>query len=252
MSREAVMMFSGGIDCTYAVEKVIDRFDRLFLVTYVVPLSILNLRASKSGDHLARLHPGKISHEYVDIRSLIQDIRGDFQACRRDNRRFRFAYAWCLGCKLAMHTATIRYCLDHGVTTVMDGSHSADMHALEQKPQFLEAIDGLYREFGITKEHPIYDDYADASAAPIRETLLERMYLVDHRKDQVKALEARGFDFGPAIGNHRRTIQPQCLFALGLNIKRLFHDESPDAAREYFEDKLPRVRQALAGWERKR
>ena len=248
MLRQAVMMFSGGIDCTYAVEKVADRFDRIHLVTFIVPLSVLDLRASKSADVLLRRHPGKVTHEYLDIRGLIGEIRGDYGACRRDNRRFRFAYAWCLGCKLGMHAATIRYCLDHGIDTVMDGSHSADMHALEQKPQFLEAVDALYREYGIAKEHPIYDDYAATTDRPIRETsLLERMYLVDHRREQVRALEAKGFDFGPAIGNHHRTVQPQCFFALALNIKRLFHHESPTAAREYFEDKLPRVRQALSG-----
>ncbi len=132
----------------------------------------------------------------------------------------------CIGCKVAMHTKAIIYCVENLVPVLATGYARRQSYYPEQTPVFMEKIAGLSEHFGIRTIFPVYEDFDDEQ---IPRHVLE--------------------DFGlPSTGGGER----KCLFCQTLTTATEqeigdYLDDMIPKAGEYIEHKLHgRVREAAA------
>ncbi len=132
----------------------------------------------------------------------------------------------CIGCKVAMHTKAIIYCVENLVPVLATGYARRQSYYPEQTPVFMEKIAGLSEHFGIRSIFPVYEDFDDEQ---ITRHVLE--------------------DFGlPSTGGGER----KCLFCQTLTTATEqeigdYLDDMIPKAGEYIEHKLHgRVREAAA------
>ena len=229
--RVALVLFSGGVDSTYVTARAAEAFDRMLLVTYRVPGMIGVERSRRSADQLRTLLGDKIEHRVIDIRDFVTERRGGVLDCIRDNARYRFFYAWCMGCKVAMHLYTMRYATERGITVVMDGSNYYDTHALEQHKEVKDLLCEVYRARGIEFVTPHYfEDAIQPNRRPDLELLRHLTLLKDSTDHRARHLATLGIHMGFGLGSHYRTNQPSCLTSLAFNgarvpLRLLFKEE---------------------------
>lgn len=178
---EAAFMFSGGLDSTAGALRMLDRFDRVHLMTWKVGSGFVFTRWSrKSADALIQRFPGRVVHHIEDasdpfdriIKSRLPEVA----------RTYRSRFVWCLGCKMSMHIAMVRFCKQHGITHAGDGSASDTEYYVEQMPVSLEWIEGFYERHGVEFLTPAHDftsrqdklDLVNAEGLPRGRTLLGR------------------------------------------------------------------------------
>jgi hypothetical protein len=221
-ARNALLLFSGGVDSTYTAARSAPDYDRLVLLTYRVP-GMVNVEAStRSSAQLIRVFGRRISHLILDIRDFVIARRGGVGQCLGDNLRYRFHYSWCLGCKMSMHLHTIELCHRYGITTVLDGSNEYDLHALEQYRDVKEWVTRVYDSAGIHFSSPHYTDQTVSHSRGLLSTILKHLALLhDSTGSRVAWLRARGIDLGRGFLSQYRKTQPSCLMSLPFNALRL-------------------------------
>ncbi|MGI5842595.1 MAG: hypothetical protein ACOX9B_00220 [Candidatus Xenobium sp.] len=221
-ARNALLLFSGGVDSTYTAARSAPDYDRLVLLTYQVP-GMVNVEAStRSSAQLIRVFGRRFSHLILDIRDFVMARRGGVGQCLRDNLRYRFHYSWCLGCKMSMHLHTIELCHRYGITTVLDGSNEYDLHALEQYRDVKEWITRIYDSAGIHFSSPHYTDQAVSHSRGLLNTILKHLALLhDSTGPRVAWLRARGIDMGRGFLSQYRKTQPSCVMSLPFNALRV-------------------------------
>lgn len=220
--RNALILFSGGVDSTYTAARSAPEYDRLVLITYRVP-GMANVEASRrSARQLIRVFGQKISHAILDIRDFVTARRGGIGQCLKDNLKYRFYYSWCLGCKMSMHLHTIELCRRHGIRTVLDGSNEYDVHALEQHRDVKERIERAYESAGIHFSAPHYtDEGLRISQGPLSTLLKHLALLRDSTRPRVAWLRTQGIDMGRGLLSQYRQTQPSCMMSLPFNALRV-------------------------------
>lgn len=248
--KSALILYSGGLDSTFVCARVAPEFDRLYLITYIVPSMYGRKRALIHLEEL-RSYCGsdKIIHEYIDLRRLILKIRGGFFRIVRDCFRYNFAKPLCVGCKIVMHLNTIRYCRQHGISRVMDGNVRVESsHALEQRPVFIERMRSLYRQYGITYESPIYD-YNQVNLNEVGKSVMDKLCLQDNRQREKEELKRMGFTLGKPIGDMHRSIQPQCWMNPPFGLLGVIWKADDSDLMYYTDDKIKYALNKLGeGW----
>ncbi|MFC2173414.1 7-cyano-7-deazaguanine synthase [Acidobacteriota bacterium] len=220
--KTAVMLFSGGVDSTYTVTTQASNFDSITLLTYQVPGMINTHFSEKTSRQLIEKFGDKIEHKIIDITEFVNSLRGNAAQCIKDNIRYKFFYSWCLGCKLSMHLYTLRYCQEHKIQTIIDGSNRHDLHALEQSEPANDFFAEIYKKNNIDYFSPINS---------IEDLNLKKSFYLDilkhlslHRESTKvfhDRLEEKGFDMGFGIFCNYRATQPSCLVSVPFNIVRL-------------------------------
>ncbi|MFH0822095.1 MAG: hypothetical protein V2B18_05040, partial [Pseudomonadota bacterium] len=154
--EKAAVLFSGGVDSSFAAVTIAPEFRKVVLLTYLVPgmTSVDNSR--RNAATLAKMFPGSVSHEIHDLRGFVNEVRGGIIDCVKNNYKYGFFYSWCLGCKLSMHLHTIEYCLRNDIQDVFDGNNIYDRHALEQHEEVIERLRSLYEKEGMRYSSPFY------------------------------------------------------------------------------------------------
>lgn len=155
--NEALLMFSGGLDSCAAATVMLERFDRLHLMTYSYGYGQVFLNWSKKG--VQSLTDVYGQHRLVHVIGSVKDVfqRLLIRSIAADLRTYRSKFVWCLACKLAMHTGNIIYCLKNDLPAASDGSSSETDYYVEQMSRSLSAIRGFYSEYGIEFVTPVYD-----------------------------------------------------------------------------------------------
>lgn len=144
-----------------------------------------------------------------------------------------------------MHFETIKYCLENQIKHVADGNNLAQAgHALEQREDFISEIKEVYRKYGITYFCPLYNEFKvdNAEKRGFIKSLLKRSELINYKKNEEDYFIREGFTRGITIGQQHRSIQPQCFFALLLNLTRLLlsliKEENTKAHLSYLRSKI--------------
>jgi len=153
---ESTVMFSGGLDSTTTVVLLSDIYDKLHLLTFCNGYGhCFPLWSMKQRPNLDRI-VGKDRYVHViqDCSELFERLLID--TLSRDYRDYKSKFIWCMACKLAMHTQTIMYCLEHGIRHSSDGSSTETNYYVEQMEASLKAIKAYYNEFGIDFSTPVY------------------------------------------------------------------------------------------------
>lgn len=163
MRGRAVVLFSGGSDCTLAAAKAAQggRFEEIVLLTYEVPVSCLDENAGRNVPRLREAFPDvRFTHVMMPVGAVIDKIltRNKIRSVLRHGL---MEASLCLHCRMGMHVRTIMYCLDDGIAHVLDGANITMALWVDQTRKGLEMIDQLYRAFGVTLEHPVVDYVGD-------------------------------------------------------------------------------------------
>jgi len=222
--RRISLMFSGGVDSTFAAVTLARDYDEVHLLSYCNGYGHYKVgRTRRRAGELKARFPGKFSHTILSVQDIFEALVID--TLREDYRRFRSGFIWCLGCKLSMHARSILYNLEHGISCMSDGSSMDTSEMVEQMLISISMIRLLYRDYGIEFVTPVYEVSRDE----------ERLRLSE-----------MGFRMGIPIGNRYLGVQPKCkpgeLYYLPYLIFRQppKHDEGPVA--EFIRDKGAQVR----------
>jgi len=241
--KEAVVLFSGGVDSTYVVMKAAPLYDRLFLITYRVPGMCNVTFSDRSVRQLINLFGRKIRHEIIDIRDYVYTIRGNVAGALRDNYRYGFYCSWCLGCRVGMHLSTIKFCKEHSVPLVLDGSSAYDPESLPQHKEILDLINETYRENGFQLTSPYYyEDGITFSSNRLLCFLRKIRFYKDATTFRYRYLKQHGIDLGRGFISQYRSTQPSCATSIFFNGLKpffaLFRKESKQGYLAYTREKM--------------
>lgn len=154
--EDVAVLFSGGVDSTTVAVLAAERFKRVHLLTFNTGF-LYNVDLSRK--HVVTLKElfgdDAIRHELIDIRRVWRAVQRT--NVTTDLRRYRSWFILCMGCKLTMHAATIRYCREHGIHHAYGGENVCQDQYPEQKQAILDELQHLYQDYSITYESPVYD-----------------------------------------------------------------------------------------------
>ncbi len=186
--RQVSLMFSGGVDSTMTAMLLGEKYDRVHLLTFGNGYGHYKLdRTRKRAAELRRhLGPGRLVHTIESVKELFEAVMADLIG---DFSRYRSGFIWCMGCKIAMHTRSIIYNLEHGVDQMADGSSGSTGEMVEQMLLSVYMIREMYDRYGITYSTPVY-------TIP--------------REEEIRILKEKGFRMGLRIGDRFLGVQPKC------------------------------------------
>lgn len=154
MNEEVALMYSGGVDSTAAAVKLLETFERVHLLTWHTGHGVVNRGGAAPGARvLMGRYPHRVLHAQGSTRELFDSLLHDLLV--EQLRRWRSRFVWCLSCKLSMHAATLRYCLDHGLSHAADGSSPLTPYFVEQSAPALEWFRDFYARHGVTFHTPV-------------------------------------------------------------------------------------------------
>ncbi len=189
MKKEISLMFSGGIDSTTAAIILSKEFNKINLLNYSNGYGHYNFEnALRRYKELRKKTGNKFSYHHLSVRDvfeklLINDLVNDYG-------EYKSAFIWCLGCKLAMHTRSIIFNLEHGIKYMADGSSRYSEEFVEQMPISISTLKKIYRDYGV--------EYINPGIGVKRE-------------DKISELKERGFKMGIRIRDRFLGIQPKCI-----------------------------------------
>jgi hypothetical protein len=215
-----VLLFSGGLDSAAAAILLSERFRTVHLLTFRNGHGhVMASRAQGPAQDLMDAMPGRFQHRVSSVAPLFrelvtEDLRGNY-------REYGSRFVWCFGCKLAMHSETILYCLRHGIAFAGDGSSRETRYYVEQSPLGLELIDSLYADYGIGFATPVHR--------------------LATREEAQRLLVDKGVRQGFRFRNRNPGTQPLCLPGNAIYLLSTvfsIHPEFPqDQVRRFFQDK---------------
>jgi len=186
--EEVSLMFSGGVDSTAAAILLSREYRRVHLLSYGNGYGHYKLhRTSRRAAELRARYGDYFQPTLTSIRPLFEQLV--VRHAVSEYRRWGSGFIWCLGCKLAMHAHSVRYNLRHGIRVMADGSSAATSEMVEQMPVSVERIRGLYEEYGIRFETPVYD--------------------LD-REQEIRFIQSQGLRLGIRVGDRFLRVQPKC------------------------------------------
>lgn len=147
VKKEAVVLFSGGIDCSLATLVLRKEGYYIHLLHYEHGASISNgLHRIRYKELENVVGKGKIflkelSHRGLFRKLSLANIESDFSKYQTN--------LVCLGCRLAMHIETIIYCLQNNIHVVADGSVKYQNDFPEQNSIALKWFKNLYNYYDI-------------------------------------------------------------------------------------------------------
>ena len=189
MIKEIALMFSGGIDSTMAACLLAEEYDKVHLLTYNNGYGHMFMSATKKRvKELEKKFPGKFSHKLTSSKKLFEDIA--VNNIYDEYKKHESGFVWCLGCKIAMHTQSIIYCLENAIPYMSDGSSRDTSEMVEQKPFSIKLIKQMYSSYGIEFITPVYDI---------------------KRNEEISKLKTMGFNMGLfRVMDRFIGIQPKC------------------------------------------
>jgi hypothetical protein len=222
------ILFSGGMDSTWAAVWALERFRQIHLITYQTDVHRFIDNSRVHAVQLAeRYGADRCLHRVIPIHGLHRSIREGFAA---DYDRYcagRAAGIMCMGCKLAMHARTILYCVENGVGTAADGALRGQSDHPECMPDVLNSLRRIYASYDVRFLNPVYE--------------------TARKSDIVESLRGLGLTSGVRIGQSSRTDQPVCL--VGPFVTMWKFSAPVDEARmvAFVEDKRPVVDRYVRG-----
>jgi hypothetical protein len=202
---EVSLMFSGGIDSTTAALALGRRHRHVHLLTYNNGYTHQHMDRTK--DRVAELRDkvgDRYSHTMLSTKELFDHFLVNKVA--REYLEYKSGFIWCLGCKMAMHTRSILYNLEHGVRYMADGSSSSTGEMVEQSLVSLYGFRELYAQYGIQFTTPVY-------TIP--------------REDEIRSLKREGFKMGFRVLDRFAGVQPTCKAGEIYYLSFLLFDQPP-------------------------
>lgn len=154
MEKRCAVLFSGGLDSSLAVCKMIEQgydvellhFDQGSLLSNNLP----NIRMSE----IQRAYPSSsISMHEINASGIFRRIA--LTTLEHDIIKHNVSLV-CMGCKLAMHVCAAIYCIRNNISIVADGSTKRQERYAEQRMIAIDFIKAIYSTYKIAYTNPIY------------------------------------------------------------------------------------------------
>lgn len=272
MSKDAVILFSGGTDSTLTAAKLVGEFDRIHLITYNrfgfhstdnVELQV-NLLRSKYGAE-------KFISKIINVDKLFKHI--SYENYFKNIKEFGlFNLSTCGLCKLSMHVRTVVYCVDNNISYVADGANQAMSMFPTQMKEVIDDLKSMYELYGITYFNPVFDmmgpneiGFEEKMNLQISNDYtvpeIEKVNQCSHHKKEEKDITPGQalFDLGLAPSQnvkgskYDRKRQPRCFQFIIFNIfaiKYFLHDRTYEEYKEvtvrFYKKKISRVHNLIS------
>lgn len=165
ISADAAVLFSGGADSTLAAARACEQYGSVCLLTCTFSHGFRFSRSQTSVAALQRFYGrDRVQRVFLDTDPLIRALYlHRFSSDLHRYRSYLLFVSYCECCKLAMHTAAIRYCRRNGIERVCEGAnHKSAPIFPDQRAAVLADFAGFYGEYGICFTAPVWDiDRAD-------------------------------------------------------------------------------------------
>ncbi|MBT5423687.1 hypothetical protein HOK76_04305 [archaeon] len=206
MKSKIALMFSGGVDSTMVAYLLAKKYDEILLLTYNNGYGhLFKGRTKNRFNELEDMFPGKFKFKLSSSKDLFEKIT--INNVLNEYKTHKSGFVWCLGCKLAMHTYSIIYCLENGIALMSDGSSKDTNEMVEQKEITVKLIRKLYKKYGISFVTPVYNL---------------------KRKEEIKKLKELKFNMGyMQIMDRFLGIQPKCLAGEIYYLPNILFREKP-------------------------
>lgn len=189
MKKEVSLMFSGGVDSTIAAINLADKFNRINLLNYSNGYGHYNFEnARRRYEELRQKIGSKFIYHHFSVKGIFDEIL--VNNILEDYEKYKSAFIWCLGCKMAMHAKSILFNLEKGIKCMADGSSRYSEEFVEQMPISISALRNIYRGYGIRYINPGF-------GVP--------------REKKIELLKEKGFRMGIRIRDRFIGIQPKCI-----------------------------------------
>lgn len=154
MEKICGILFSGGLDSSLAVCKMIEKGYRVELLHFDQGALISNNLVSIRYNELEKVYSDCIKGiNHFNISGLFRRIA--LVSLEEDIKKYNVSLV-CVGCKLAMHVQSIIFCKKYEIHCMADGSTERQSRYGEQREVALDFVKNLYNEYGISYENPVY------------------------------------------------------------------------------------------------
>lgn len=154
MEKICGILFSGGLDSSLAVCKMIENGYRVELLHFDQGALISNNLVSIRYNELEKVYSNCIKGiNHFNISGLFRRIA--LVSLEEDIKKYNVSLV-CIGCKLAMHVQSIIFCKKNEIQCMADGSTKRQSRYGEQREVALDFLKNLYNEYGISYENPVY------------------------------------------------------------------------------------------------
>jgi len=243
IKNEAAILFSGGIDSLLTTVLLMDRFEKVHLITFDKGYLEFGLKNNLSNiEKLRGIYGDAINHEIIKIKNILDKI--SVKTLRADYKNYGMEIAWCVACRMSMNIAGLIYALENSLSGFADGSNKEQVPGKENLVATAENFPGVVARLKEFSSYYYVDFLTPAYESGSREERRQKL------KEMGFAIDYLSLDKGKGIkGMLTRDIfkreQPICLSGWLIHWKRnLFgipvkHDEEKTV--EYVEQKLDKV-----------
>lgn len=154
MKKSCAILFSGGLDSSLAVCKMIENGYEAELLHFDQGALISNNLVQIRYNELKKVYPDSLQDiHYNNIAGLFRRIA---LVSLEDDIKTDGVSLVCVGCKLAMHVQSIIFCKKNNITCMADGSTERQKRYGEQREVALNFIKNLYCNYNIEYVNPVY------------------------------------------------------------------------------------------------
>jgi 7-cyano-7-deazaguanine synthase in queuosine biosynthesis len=219
VKNEVAVMFSGGIDSLLASVVLLEKYDKVHLITF--DKGYLEFGVKNNLPNAERLKAAcgadRITNEVVDIKKIVKRI--SVSQIWKDRKGYNMETRWCVGCRVSMQTAAMIYALDNDLVGYADGSNR------EQIPSDAKLT-------GTAENYPSIVNRTKNFAMEYAVHFITPTYEYGSRENRRTKLKALGFDIDFLSQDHSKKIsgmmnkevmkrsQPMCFSGWIIHWKR--------------------------------
>ena len=191
VKNEVAVMFSGGIDSLLASVLLLQKYDRVHLITF--DKGYLEFGIKNNTPNVERLKTtfgeDRITHQVIDIKQIVKRI--SVSKIVRDRKDYNIEIRWCVGCRLSMNTGGLLYALENNLIGYADGSNREQIPSeasltgtAENYPSIVNRLKKFALEYAVHFMTPTYEfGSRENRRAKLKELGFDIDYLsMDHSK----------------------------------------------------------------------
>ena len=191
VKNEVAVMFSGGIDSLLASVLLLQKYDRVHLITF--DKGYLEFGIKNNTPNVERLKTtfgeDRITHQVIDIKQIVKRI--SVSKIVRDRKDYNIEIRWCVGCRLSMNTGGLLYALENNLIGYADGSNREQIPSeasltgtAENYPSIVNRLKQFAMEYAVHFMTPTYEfGSRENRRAKLKELGFDIDYLsMDHSK----------------------------------------------------------------------
>jgi hypothetical protein len=207
VKNEVAVMFSGGIDSLLASVLLLQKYDRVHLITF--DKGYLEFGIKNNTPNVERLKTtfgeDRIAHQVIDIKQIVKRI--SVSKIVRDRKDYNIEIRWCVGCRLSMNTGGLLYALENNLIGYADGSNR------EQIPSEASLT-------GTAENYPSVVNRLKKFAMEYAVDFMTPTYEFGSRENRRTKLKELGFDIDYLSMDHSKKIS-------GMMTKEVMHRSQP-------------------------